>query len=721
MSEPTPRSHWLLAIARSGGLFAGADPVVDAALPLADAWRAVASAAGVSDEKLTEVVAKRWRLPVADIKSGQERATALVPERLARSRHVYALRETDQRITIATSDPTDMEAEQLVGFSAGRRVDFEVASPDAIQEAIDARYAPDSAVERLLTRVGAEIANAVTIMEEEVAPKTVIAADVETGPVIKLANVILADAVRGRASDIHLEPSADGGRVRFRIDGVLQTYTTLAVSILNRVVSRLKIMGKMDIADRLRPQDGRARIRVDGREIDLRISTVPTRDSEKAVLRLLDPSKSLKLEDLSLTSAELAPLRALLGRRDGIVVVTGPTGSGKTTLLYAALREMPTGDLNIMTVEDPVEYELAGLTQIQVEPKRDVTFATALKSILRQDPDVIFIGEIRDAETAGIAVQASLTGHLVLASLHTNDAVGAVARFVDLGVDRSAIASTLRGATAQRLIRRVCAKCAQPVTGALSDEEVHLAARYGVRPVVRAVGCAACGHSGYYGRIPLLEIMQASAALEEAILAGAPASRLQAIAVESGMRPLRDAAVERVRNGETTLEEVDRELGEADDAAEVRATNRAARASAALAAETASAPANAALHVVVADDDDVSRSIAVALLEKNGYRVSEAPDGAAALALVESAHDVALMVLDVDMPGMSGEQVLTRLRAEIRTATLPVLVLTGATDDETEVRMMDAGADDYVRKPLHPERFVSRVRAVLKRAALQRS
>lgn len=437
MAEPTLRSHWLLAVARSGGLIAGADPVVDAALPLADAWRAVASAARVSDAKLTEVVAKRWRLPVADFKAGQERATALVPERLARSRHVFALRETDQRITIATSDPTDMEAEQLVGFSAGRRVDFEVASPDAIQEAIDARYAPDSAVERLLTRVGAEIANAVTVLEDD-APKKVVQSDIETGPVIKLANVILADAVRGCASDIHLEPSADGGRVRFRIDGVLQTYTTIAVSILNRVVSRLKIMGKMDIADRLRPQDGRARIRVDGREIDLRISTVPTRDSEKAVLRLLDPSKSLKLEDLSLTSAELAPLRSLLGRRDGIVVVTGPTGSGKTTLLYAALREMPTGDLNIMTVEDPVEYELAGLTQIQVEPKRDVTFATALKSILRQDPDVIFIGEIRDAETAGIAVQASLTGHLVLASLHTNDAVGAVARFVDLGVDRSA-------------------------------------------------------------------------------------------------------------------------------------------------------------------------------------------------------------------------------------------------------------------------------------------
>ncbi len=726
MSEVAARPHWLLAVIRAAGLTLTGDVAVNASTPLPEAWSALARACAVSDERLAEAVATRWRLPLADIAKAQPHATQLVPEKLARSKQLFALRETDQRLVVATADPTDLDAEQLLGFSSGRRVDFEVATPAAIQEAIDGRYAPDSVVERLLTRVGAELADAVTVLEDN-QPEQVSSVDAASGPIIKLTNVILADAVRARASDIHLEPSSEGGRVRFRVDGVLQTYTTIAVAILSRVISRLKIMGKMDIADRLRPQDGRARIGVDGREIDLRISTVPTRDAEKAVLRLLDPGKTMRLADLSFTDLEMEPLRALLGRRDGIVVVTGPTGSGKTTLLYAALREMPTGELNIMTVEDPVEYELAGLTQIQVEPKRDVTFSTALKSILRQDPDVIFIGEIRDAETAAIAVQASLTGHLVLASLHTNDAVGAVARFVDLGIDRGAIASTLRGATAQRLIRRVCRKCAAKVTGELTPEETKLAARYGVQPVVRAVGCNECGHTGFYGRIPLIEIMLASPALEARIIEGAPASQLQAAAIASGMRPLREAAVQRVRNGETTLEEIDRELGEADDLqaaagarpSGVAATAAVAAAEAASAASAQTTPIGA--HVIIADDDATSRAIATALLRKSGYQVSQAADGEAALELIRASHDAALLVLDLDMPRVSGHEVLDALRGDVRTSTLPVLVLTGATDSDTEVRMMDAGADDYVRKPLDPERFVARVRAVLKRASLQRT
>lgn len=732
MVDASARPHWLLAVIRAAGLEVTGAPAVSASTPLAEAWTTLARACNVSDERIAEAVGARWRLPLADLAKAQPHATQLVPEKLARSKHLFALRESEQRLVVATADPTDLDAEQLLGFSSGRRVDFEVATPAAIQEAIDGRYAPDSIVERLLTRVGAELANAVTVLEDE-QPEQVSTVDAASGPIIKLTNVILADAVRARASDIHLEPSSEGGRVRFRVDGVLQTYTTIAVAILSRVISRLKILGKMDIADRLRPQDGRARIGVDGREIDLRISTVPTRDAEKAVLRLLDSSKSMRLSDLSFTEEEMEPLRALLGRRDGIVVVTGPTGSGKTTLLYAALREMPTGDLNIMTVEDPVEYELAGLTQIQVEPKRDVTFSTALKSILRQDPDVIFIGEIRDAETAAIAVQASLTGHLVLASLHTNDAVGAVARFVDLGVDRSAIASTLRGATAQRLIRRVCTRCAVKVTGALTPEETKLAARYGVQPVVRAVGCTACGHTGFFGRIPLIEIMLASPALEARIIEGAPASQLQIAAIASGMRPLREAAVTRVRNGDTTLEEIDRELGEADDlkaAAEARpsgalaaiAPSDAPSGTAGSAASSTAGHATAmGTHVIIADDDATSRAIATALLKKSGYRVSQAEDGATALELVRASHDAALLVLDYDMPKLNGEQVLQELRGDVRTSTLPVLVLTGATDSETEVRMMDAGADDYVRKPLDPERFVARVRAVLKRASLQRA
>ncbi len=696
-AHPTRDAHltpWLLEVARESGLLTGDAPLLEAAATIVDQWRTIARAAGVSPALPAAAVAASRHVGLADLATIQARAVALIPEKLARARHLIGLRESDHEIVVAAADPLDIEGEHLVGFVTGRRPVLEVAPPDAIQELIDAHYAPDRAIERLLGSVGAGLASAVHI-ETESGPAPVAAREAESAPIMRLTSLILRDAVHARASDVHIEPDRDGGRVRFRVDGVLQPYTRLSLPILNRVVSRIKIIGKMDIADRLRPQDGRARIRIDERSIDLRLSTVPTRESEKAVIRLLDPGNARRLEDLSLESCEVAPLRTLLGHRDGIVLVTGPTGSGKTTLLYAALREMPAGELNVMTVEDPVEYELPGLTQIQVEPKRDVTFVTALRSILRQDPDVIFIGEIRDAETAAIAVQASLTGHLVLASLHTNDAVGAVGRLADLGVERGEIASTLRGATAQRLVRRICPRCAQRISGAATPVEQRLALRYGVEPVVRAIGCAACSHTGYHGRIPLLEVMVASPALELAIIGGAPASPLQAAAIAGGMRSLHEAAAARVRAGETTLEEIDRELGEADAPA---------------------AEPESAAHILVVDDDPVSRALAAALLRSQGMRVSEAADGLEALARVESGPPVSLIVLDLAMPGIDGLEVLRRLRGRVATSLLPVVVVTGAAGDETEVQSLDAGANDYVRKPLEGDRFLARIRSTLRRA-----
>jgi type II secretory ATPase GspE/PulE/Tfp pilus assembly ATPase PilB-like protein/CheY-like chemotaxis protein len=468
-------------------------------------------------------------------------------------------------------------------------------------------------------------------------------------------------------------------------------------SVLSRVVSRIKIMGKLDIADRLRPQDGRARLQVENATLDLRISTVPTREAEKAVIRLLDPRNVRRLEGLAIAPAELTRIRRLFGHREGIVVVTGPTGSGKTTLLYAALQELATGEVNIMTVEDPVEYELPGLTQIQVETKRDLTFATALRSILRQDPDVVFVGEIRDRETAEVAVQASLTGHLVLATLHANDAVGAVARFLDLGIDRTKIAATLRGSVAQRLARRACPKCVLPLVGPLTPAEARLAARYGVQPLVRVVGCDACSKSGYKGRLPLLEVLVSNPTFEEMVATGAPVARLQKAAAVGGFRSLRENAVERVRQGETTLEEVERVLGDAG-------TDQAG-----------SEPQQPL--VLLVDDDQVCRTLARKVLEKSAFRVVEAGDGLAALAQLEAGPAPALMVVDLEMPGMGGREVLARVRQTVATAALPVLVLTGSGTEEMEAELMEAGADDYIRKPLEPARFVARVRAALRRAA----
>lgn len=320
------------------------------------------------------------------------------------------------------------------------------------------------------------------------------------------------------------------------------------------------------------------------------------------------------------------------------------------------------------------------------------------RSILRQDPDVIFVGEIRDLETADVAGQAAKTGHLVLATLHTNDAVGAIARLADLGLDTSKIASTFRGAVTQRLLRRVCPACAVRIAGPLSPEEQRLAARLGAVPVVRAVGCAKCGRTGYRGRLPIQEVLVATRAVETLISSGAPAAELQKAAITGGMRPLYDVALERVRSGETTLEEVERVLGEAGTADESAAA--------------------AVPRVRLVDDDPVNRALAKTLLEKNGFRVAEAADGVAALEQLDGAADFSLMVLDLDMPRLGGAEVLARVRKSVATVGLPVIVLTGSTSGDNEAEMMDQGADDYVRKPIDPPRFVARVKAALRRAGI---
>jgi type II secretory ATPase GspE/PulE/Tfp pilus assembly ATPase PilB-like protein/CheY-like chemotaxis protein len=695
MLSETGRLHWLVTLVEHLGHPASTMGDVSADLPLADAWAAITEKTGVVDDDLVRAVAEHFRLGVADMMDAQERALKLLPEAVARRYRVFPLRETDRDLVVATGDPTDYELEQVLGFASGRRPVFEIAAPAAIIKAIDEHYAPDRVVENLLQAVDDTQVERVNIVDEQVA-KAVAATEAGAAPVVKLTNVILRSAVEQQASDIHIEPGRHGGHVRLRVDGVLREHMPLPMPALNRVVSRIKIIGGLDIADRLRPQDGRTRIRIRDRVYDLRISTVPTRDSEKAVIRILDPEGSLGLDDLQLPRDELARLRRLIGFRDGIVLVTGPTGSGKTTTLYAALREIATGEVNIMTVEDPVEYELASITQIQVETKRGVTFASALRAILRQDPDVILVGEIRDLETAEIAVQAALTGHLVLATLHANDAAGAVTRLVDLGVDRAVIGDALRGALAQRLGRRVCAHCSAPASpDTISEHEASLAERYGVAPVVRAVGCPRCGGTGYRGRVAIIELIAMTKELRGLIASGVSAVELRRAAVAAGMRPLQEAGLERVHGGVTTLEEIERVLGDVVETAPL---------------------AGDMPRVLLVDDDGVVRTLARGLLEKNEFQVAEARDGLAALERLDGSERFDLVVLDLEMPRLDGRETLRRIRGNVVTAALPVIVLTGSEDESLEIDLMEEGADDYIRKPLEPARFLARVRGALRRA-----
>ena len=697
------RQHWLVGVVERAGHSGVALPP-DAGVE--EAWPRVERAVGLSASALAALVARHFHLGVADLASVVPAAARLVPEKLARQFHVFPVREDDRRLIVATSDPLDVEAEQMLGFTSGRTPVFVVAPPEAIESALNAHYAPDRSVESLLETVEPGAADGVSVVEEP-GVEAVGAGDAASAPVIRLTNALLQEAVSRRASDIHFEPGRAGGVIRFRVDGVMQQFMHLPMPALVRVVSRIKILARLDIADRLRPQDGRARIRVKERLFDLRISTVPTRDLEKVVIRVLDPQGAVALAEAGFPRPEEGTVRRLLGNRDGIVLVTGPTGSGKTTTLYACIQELAQRPINIMTVEDPVEYELKGITQIQVERKQNVTFASALRAALRQDPDVILVGEIRDLETAEIAVRASITGHLVLGTLHANDALAAVPRLRDLGVDRTLLADAVRGVLAQRLLRRVCRACAIRTRDEPPNErEARLAAVYGVRPQVRSRGCEACRQTGFRGRIPVPEVAVFTAEIADLVRGGAGTRELTQAARAAGMRSMRDVAAEMVQLGLTTLEEVDRVFGEASQpAAETSAEG----------AESGGAERAAAILVV--DDDPLIRTMARGLLEQQGYAVAEAEDGAEALRRIGGGDDIALLVLDLDLPVLDGRAVLKAVRGAPATAALPVLVLTGEQDEGVEVSLLEAGADDYVRKPIEPARFVARARAALRRAA----
>ncbi len=696
---PTGALHWLVRIAERAGLGAGGErPDVPAGTRANEAWGMVTKAYQVSDVKLTGLVAEYFRLKVANFAEADPNAVLLIPEMMARKHHIFPLVEDDRHLVVATSDPTDVEAERALGFSSGRTAHFEVASPSTIQEALDGRFSPEKAVEAFLGQLEGGGEDALKLVEE-MGPEAITEEDAGATPVIKLTNLIIRDGISGGASDIHIEPGRKMGAVRYRVDGVLRKHMDLPMTALNRVISRIKVLSRLDIADRLRPQDGKARVRIKNRGYDLRVSTIPAGGAEKCVIRILDSSASLTLEDLGIPAVEMERLRGLLNNRDGVVIVTGPTGSGKTTTLYGALRELADGKVNIMTVEDPVEYELAGITQTQVETKQGMTFAGALRAMLRQDPDVILVGEIRDKETAVTAAQAAMTGHLVLATVHANDAVSSVTRLADMGLQFSTIAQTLRGAIAQRLLRRVCPSCAEPVRGQLTPDERRLTDRHGVEPVVRAVGCAECGFTGYRGRLPVNEVLVVGPRFQQAVEQRKGWATLQKVAIQGGMRTLHEVGLEWVTFGKTTLVEVERVLGQTLDEEEAQDSKGPPR-------------------ILLVDDDADARLLMRSILVKDGYEVEEAEDGHRALEVLGQDPDYSLVILDLAMPGLDGRQVLDLIRGSVSTSALPVLVRTGTGSDKIEAELLEAGADDYVEKSVDPERFLARVHAVLRRALL---
>jgi type II secretory ATPase GspE/PulE/Tfp pilus assembly ATPase PilB-like protein/CheY-like chemotaxis protein len=665
--------------------------------------------------------------------------------------------QTDSYLEVATANPFDIDAEKMLAFVTGREVRMLLGSPTTIRQRIDEMYRGEDVVNRLLEGIEGDFEVKELQPEEDDAAAS--AEEASQRPIIRLVDVMLADGVTSRASDIHVEPIEGGVAVRYRIDGVLRQVMKIPRSAGLPLISRIKIMSGLDIADRLRPQDGRARVSVNGEAVDLRVSTLPASLGEKVVIRILSQrATALSLEALGMHRDEQEAVQRLLSAKEGIILVTGPTGSGKTTTLYSAIRLIQSEGVNIVTVEDPVEYRLGeNIVQVQVHEKAGLTFASALRSILRQDPDVVLIGEIRDQETAQIALQASLTGHLVLSTLHTNDAPNAVTRLVDMGMEPYKIASALRGVVAQRLMRRLCLKCREPSTDPAPDRAAKFVPAG--TPLFRAVGCAECSQTGYRGRFSIMEVLTLSAEIERLIGEGATADQIAEAARSAGMRSLWESGLRHVLAGESTLDELLRVTdvpmeGERPAArggpapGTARDDRRPARDAAASApAAQSGAPASPPVRpapaldfsmdmelleepgttggdgaagrgrgakVLLVEDEEQLRRVMKDLLEREGYVVAEARDGIQALDEVDR-HAPDIIVLDLNLPGLDGYSVLQQLRSRPATRAIPIMVLTAKGDEDNEVRVFELGADDFITKPFRARALSARLEAILGR------
>ncbi|HXY68801.1 MAG TPA: ATPase, T2SS/T4P/T4SS family [Gemmatimonadales bacterium] len=747
MAERVFPDEWLVATISAMITPEAVAALREVAEPTSTLWELTTAKGYATDDQILAAMSKRSGIPAAVDAKPDAKMKEIIPEAVARRYHIVPLMATDSVLEIATANPFDLDAEKGLAFASGREVRMQLLSPGKITSLTDELYRPENVIDKLLE--GMEGAGEIETLEAE-SPADEFAVSAEEAsqrPVVRLVDLILSEGILSRASDIHIEPEEGGFAVRYRIDGVLRQVMKVPRAAGFPLISRIKIISSLDIADRLRPQDGRARVAVNGVPVDLRVSTLPASLGEKVVIRILDSRATvLSLDALGLNPDEFAAFKALLDHHEGIILVTGPTGSGKTTTLYSGIRSIQSGKTNIVTVEDPVEYRLQGIVQVQVHEKAGLTFANALRSILRQDPDVVLVGEIRDRDTAQIAVQASLTGHLVLSTLHTNDAANAVTRLVDIGIEPYKIAASLRGVVAQRLMRKLCPTCKEVWVESV-PEKLEKWVPKGT-PLYRAVGCSDCAMTGYRGRFSIVEVLTVTPEVERLIGAGATADKIAEAAHAGGMKGLWESGLAHILRGESSLDELTRVVDvphEGEEGAEPEmigpsdAAAPAARATAApVHAERPPEPARAEAgagtfelldnldlpggskvtrlkrKVLLVDDEDQLRRVMKDLLEREGYIVSEARDGVQALDQVDrTGPDV--IVLDLNLPGLDGYGVLSHLRSRPATAEIPVVVLTAKGDEDNEVRVFELGADDFLTKPFRARALSARLDAVLGR------
>ncbi len=675
-------------------------------------------------------------------------------------------RERDGAILVACSDPRDHEGLQELAFRLEARVRIQVATPAQLRLAIERHYGLESVAGRMLRGVDPQLRRLTVspnCLELDAKAIQEHLRDGKAQLYVELVNLLLINAIERRASDIHLEPQHDGIRVRVRIDGMLREVLRLPSWTQSSLISRIKVLGRMNVAERRRPQDGKASVRLGPRSLDLRIASMPSQYGENVVIRLLDPTiLHTDFGELGWSPDLLRSWYRLLTAPRGTLLVVGPTGSGKSTTLYASIQRLNTEGTSIVTIEDPIEYTLPGITQVQVNDRAGVTFAGSVRAMLRQDPNVVVIGEVRDQETAQAALQAATTGHLVLTTLHTDNAVAAITRLLDLGVQRYLLGTALSGVVSQRLVRCVCPECSVHAPQSPEDwTRLGLpAANLGKQAVRVGPGCPHCQYLGYVGRIGIFELLAFDVTIGQLVQEGCTEGQLWSAALEGGAKTMLQDALEKVMAGVTTLEELARVISIADYPREVldsalsnlglhrpaavrpdvvradggsgaAGRRRPARdediedlpvsaledidlADMVLPAPSVDRPARERPLVLVVDDaQEILQLVGMAL--EDDYDLVTAQDGLEALAAVDR-HRPDLVIMDVMMPRMSGYEACAALKEKPDTRGVPVLMLSARGEKAHVKKGFYAGADDYLPKPFDPEELLLRSKALLRRA-----
>ncbi|HOD12080.1 MAG TPA: ATPase, T2SS/T4P/T4SS family [Candidatus Omnitrophota bacterium] len=680
----------------------------------------------ISEEALMQTASEVFKLPIASLAQEKVDEAVLkeIPSEKAKQYGVFPLRFEDNSLVVAMSNPQDIVALDHLSMLVNRKIKPVLARKSEIASFVERYYLLDDSVYDLVKSITDESKVEVIKDNEDSLKKThdvSILMDGDHSPAVKLVNLILADAIRSRASDIHIEPFERFVEVRYRIDGNLRNIMKVPADLCPYLIVRLKILTELDISETRKTQDGRCSVLINGRKVDLRISVIPTFFGEKMVLRLLDKKEAqIDLDSLGFYEDDLKIIRQTIRKPQGMVLVTGPTGSGKTSTLYAALSHIKNETKNIVTIEDPVEYLIDGISQIQVNAVKNVTFANGLRSILRQDPNIILVGEIRDLETAEIAFRASLTGHLVLSTVHTNNALATIVRLLDIGLEPYLIGSSLILIVAQRLVRTICPYCKDEVTNL--EQRQQLQEKFGlfiqknkIEKLFYGKGCERCCYTGFLGRTAIGEILRIDERLSDLISRSAPQAEMLKVAQEAGLRTLADSGIRKILEGVTTIEEVEgvcdmpdedvvtaplQDIPQQQEVNEVTGGLRRAL--------------NKRFTILIVDDEEDIRRVLRMRLVKEGYDVIEACNGEQGIKAAYQ-NKPSLILMDIMMPVLDGVSATLKIKTHLETASIPVVMLTAKTDSASEIESLDAGADDYVCKPFDPEKLLARIRMLLKR------